>query len=182
MATNAQSKSHNSMAAGLSAAMSVIMWLSVIIFVLAVVMFASALPAGLDAGEVSMMGMTVEVDEDVSSGQIAGALAMLCVVMPGIIYICYQLRQILKTLADGDPFVSENSNRLSKIAAAIALMEIGRMIAIICIRNFVDFSPPEAMPSFSISLVSWAGAVAFFVLSQVFREGTRLRDDAKMTI
>lgn len=182
MTTQTHTKPQNSMAAGLSAAMSVILWLSVIIFVLAVLMFASALPAGLSAGEMSLFGMTIEVDEDVSSGQIAGGLAMLSVVMPGIIFICHQLRKILKTLADGDPFVSANSNRLTKIAGAIALMEIGRMIAIVCIRNFVDFSPPESAPSFSISLVSWAGAVAFFVLSQVFREGTRLRDDAKMTI
>ena len=170
------------MAAGLSAAMRVIMWIAVVIFIVALIMFASALPAGLNAGKMSLLGMTVEVDKDVTPGQIAGALGMLCVVMPGIIYVCYQLRKILKTLADGDPFVSENSNRLSKIAGAIALMEIGRMVVIACIRNLVEFSPPEAMPSFSISLVSWAGAVAFFVLSQVFREGTRLRDDAKMTI
>jgi len=182
MTTSNSKNQHNSMAAGLSAAMRVIMWIAVLIFVVAVVMFASALPAGLNAGEMSFPGVTVELDQDITPGQIAGALGMLCVVMPGIIYVCYQLRKILKTLANGDPFVSENSNRLTKIAGAIALMEIGRMVAITCIRNFVEFTPPEAMPAFSISLVSWAGAVAFFVLSQVFREGTRLREDAKMTI
>lgn len=182
MAAASHSNSQNSMAAGLSAAMRVIMWLSVVIFAVAVIMFASALPAGLHAGEVSLLGMSIEVDKDVTPGQIAGGLAMLCVVMPGIIYICYQLRKILQTLADGDPFVSENSNRLTKIAGAIALMEVGRMIAIVCIRNLVTFTPAESAPTFSISLVAWAAAVAFFVLSQVFREGTRLREDAKMTI
>lgn len=182
MTTSLPENQHNSMAAGLSAAMRVIMWLSVIIFIVAVILFASALPAGLNAGEMSFPGLTVELDKDVTPGQIAGALGMLCVVMPGIIYICYQLRNILKTLAEGDPFVSENSNRLSHIAGAIALMEIGRMCVLICIRNFVEFTPADSAPDFSISLVSWAGAVAFFVLSQVFREGTRLRDDAKMTI
>lgn len=182
MTTATQQNQHNSMAAGLSAAMSVIMWLAVFVFVFAAIMFASALPAGLNAGEMSFPGLKVELDQDVTPGQIAGALGMLCVVMPGIIYICYQLRRILKTLANGDPFVSENSNRLTKIAGAIALMEIGRMVTIICIRHFVDFTPADSAPDFSISLVAWAGAVAFFVLSQVFREGTRLRDDAKMTI
>ena len=178
----AQTKSPNSMAAGLSAAMNVIMWLSIIIFACAGILFLSALPAGLSSGEMSFLGMTIEVDKDVSPAQIAGGLAMLCVVMPGIIYICFQLRKILRTLADGDPFVSENSGRLTKIAGAIALMEIGRMIAIICVRNMVAFTPPESAPAFTISLVAWAAAVAFFVLAQVFREGTRLRDDAKMTI
>ena len=182
MTSSAQTKSQNSMAAGLSAAMNVIMWLSIVIFVLAGILLISALPAGLHSGEMSFLGMTIEVDEDVSPAQIAGGLAMLCVVMPGIIYICYQLRRILRTLADGDPFVSENSGRLTKIAGAIALMEIGRMIAIICVINFVAFNPPESAPAFTISLVAWAAAVAFFVLAQVFREGTRLRDDAKMTI
>jgi len=182
MTTTEQTNSQNSMAAGLSAAMNVIMWLSVIIFALAGILFISALPAGLSSGEISFLGMTIEVDKDVTPAQIAGGLAMLCVVMPGIIYICYQLRRILRTLADGDPFVSENSGRLTKIAGAIACMEVGRMIAIICVRNFAAFNPPESAPAFTISLVSWAGAVAFFVLAQVFREGTRLRDDAKMTI
>ena len=182
MTASTSANQHNSMAAGLSAAMSVIMWLAVAIFVMAVLILASALPAGLNAGQVSLAGVTVELADDVTPGMIAGGLAMLSVVMPGIIYICFQLRKILKTLADGDPFVSSNSNRLTKIAGAIALMEIGRMIAIICIRNLVQFDPPGSAPAFSISLVSWAGAIAFFVLSQVFREGTRLRDDAKMTI
>ena len=182
MTTSTQTKPQNSMAAGLSAAMNVIMWLSIVIFILAGILLISALPAGLHSGEISFLGMTIEVDEDVSPAQIAGGLAMLCVVMPGIIYICYQLRRILRTLADGDPFVSENSGRLTKIAGAIALMEIGRMIAIICVINLVAFDPPESAPAFTISLVAWAAAVAFFVLAQVFREGTRLRDDAKMTI
>ena len=182
MTNSAQTKSQNSMAAGLSAAMNVIMWLSIVVFVLAGILFISALPAGLHSGDMSFLGMTIEVDKDVSPAQIAGGLAMLCVVMPGIIYICYQLRRILRTLAEGDPFVSENSGRLTKIAGAIALMEIGRMVAIICVINLVAFDPPESAPAFTISLVAWAAAVAFFVLAQVFREGTRLRDDAKMTI
>lgn len=182
MTTTTQENQHNSMAAGLSAAMSVIMWLSVVIFVLALLVLLSALPAGLNAGQVNLGGVSVELADDVTPGMIASLLAVLCVVMPGIIYICHQLRKILKTLADGDPFVSENSHRLTKIAATIALMEIGRMVAIICIRNLVEFDPVETAPDISISLVSWAGAVAFFVLSQVFREGTRLREDAKMTI
>lgn len=173
MASETHAKPQNSMAAGLSAAMTVIMWFSVIVFVLALLGFLSA----MISEKFDLSFLTIEIDQ-----ALIPTFALACVVAPGIIYICYQLRRILRTLAEGDPFVSENSGRLTKIAGAIALMEIGRMLAIVCVRNFFSFTPPESAPAFTISLVSWAGAVAFFVLAQVFREGTRLREDAKMTI
>jgi hypothetical protein len=34
----------------------------------------------------------------------------------------------------------------------------------------------------SFDLIAWASVAALFILSQVFREGTRLRDEEKMTI
>jgi len=172
----------NSMAAGLSTAMTVIIWLSVIIGVFAFVALATALNSGIQGEEVSLFGLVTVETNDVTPGMIISALASLVVLLPGIVFICVQLRRILSTLATGDPFVPDNTSRLTKIAAAIALMEIARMVAVILIGNFVDFGPDAAGPQISISLVSWAAAVAFFVLSQVFREGTRLREDAKMTI
>ena len=34
----------------------------------------------------------------------------------------------------------------------------------------------------NLDLIAWASVAALFILSQVFREGTRLRDEEKMTI
>jgi hypothetical protein len=37
-------------------------------------------------------------------------------------------------------------------------------------------------PRMSTQFILWISVAALFVLSQVFREGTRLRDEEKMTI
>ena len=103
------------------------------------------------------------------------------VVLPGIMYICIQLRLILRTLADGDPFVPENSPRLVRIALTIAIMELARYGVTLLLLAFVDFGIGEG-PRISVSVVAWISAAAMLVFSQVFREGTRLREAEKMTV
>lgn len=181
MPTSSSITTQNSMASGLSAAVSLVMWGSVGLVVLACVAFLSALPSGLKGVDLSLLGFAIE-NRNIPASEIIYKFSVFLIMMIGIIYICFQLRNILMTLADGDPFVSANSNRLMKIASALAFMEIGRMVAIIASRQLLVFEPAETTPPFTISAIAWASAIAFFVLSQVFREGTRLRDDAKMTI
>ena len=96
-------------------------------------------------------------------------------------YVCIQLRRILQTLAEGDPFVPENSPRLFKIALAIAIMELARYGVIILLPALVNFGD-GGEPRFSISVVAWISAAALLVFSQVFREGTRLREAERMTV
>jgi hypothetical protein len=40
----------------------------------------------------------------------------------------------------------------------------------------------DEAPRLSTQFILWISVAALFVLSQVFREGTRLRDEEKMTI
>ncbi len=100
---------------------------------------------------------------------------------PGIIYVCVQLRRILSTLAAGDPFVPQNGPRLTRIAIAIALVELGRYLTVILLNSFVDLGTDQPL-RLSINLAAWAAVVALFILAQVFREGSRLREEEKMTI
>ena len=92
-----------------------------------------------------------------------------------------QLRRILQTLADGDPFVPQNGPRLTRIAIAIALVELARYVTVFLLNAFVDLGTDQPV-RLSINLAAWAAVVALFILAQVFREGTRLREEEKMTI
>ena len=75
----------------------------------------------------------------------------------------------------------ENGPRLTRIAFAIALIEIARTAATIIISALVDVGEGYR-PTISINLALWGAVVVLFVLAQVFREGTRLREEEKMTI
>ncbi|MEO1475833.1 MAG: DUF2975 domain-containing protein [Pseudomonadota bacterium] len=174
-------RQHNSVAAVLNVVVQIVMWVSVVVGLLVFVFFAIGLAASLNGGEVSL-GLGEALAKGVNPGTFIAALAALVVVIPGIIYICLQLRRILTTLAAGDPFVPENAPRLLRIAAAIAIMELARYAAILCLRAFVDFGEGMPGPRLSISLVAWVSAAAMLVFSQVFREGSRLREEEKMTI
>lgn len=173
-------RQQNSMAAFLSMLMQVIIWIAVVAGLIAFLLIGAGLIGSLNGGAVKVPGMETYVD-GVKPGQFVAGLAGLVVFAPGIIYVCLQLRRILSTLADGDPFVPENGPRLTRIAIAIGLVELGRYVTVILLNAFVDLGTDQPV-RLSINLAAWAAVVALFILAQVFREGTRLRDEEKMTI
>jgi len=175
-----KSAEHNSVAAFLGVFVHLVLWVALILSALILIVLSLGFFASLNGGQLQVpFGATIS--GGVGPELFIAALASLFVIMPGIIYICLQLRRILKTLAEGDPFVPENAPRLQKIAIAIALMELARYGAIFLLMAFVSFGEGEG-PRFSVSLVAWVSAAAMLVFSQVFREGSRLREEEKMTV
>ncbi|MEQ9317095.1 MAG: DUF2975 domain-containing protein, partial [Henriciella sp.] len=155
-------------------------WIAIIAGLIAFLLITAGLVGSLNGGAVKVPGMETYVD-GVKPGQFIAGLAGLVVFAPGIIYVCMQLKRILSTLADGDPFVPENGPRLTRIAVAIALVELGRYVTVIMLNAFVDLGSEQPV-RLSINLAAWAAVVALFILAQVFREGSRLREEEKMTI
>lgn len=108
----------------------------------------------------------------------------LCV---GAMIICAYLRGIFGTLINGDPFVPENAGRLRMIAIVVAGLEL--------LRTLVNFVVPllfvvtggangdgTTAATLHFDLTVWMGVLTILVLSQVFSEGSALREDQKMTI
>lgn len=173
-------REHNSVAAVLGVFVQLVMWGALIFSVLLLVFLGIGFMASLNGGQLHIP-MGDALSGGVRPELFIAALASSIAIMPGIIYICVQLRRILRTLADGDPFVPENAPRLWKIAATIAIMELARYGVIFLLMVFVTFAE-GAGPRFSVSLIAWVSAAAMLVFSQVFREGSRLREEEKMTV
>jgi len=168
------------MAAALSILMTVVIWLTVVIGALVFVLLLIGLFTSMNAGALSLPGG--DAVADISPLNFVFTLATLAVILPGIIYVCLQLRRILTTLAEGDPFVPENAQRLTRIAMALAVMEVVSILFVLCMRSFITPEDAVSRPNLGVNFVVWAAVAALFILSQVFREGTRLREEEKMTI
>ncbi|MCF6329465.1 MAG: DUF2975 domain-containing protein [Henriciella sp.] len=170
----------NSMAAVLSLIVRVIFWLSIIFGAFFFVIIGLGLFGSLNGGALNLP-LVQALAQDVAPGRLVAVLVGIVVAASGIAYVCSQLRRILSTLAEGDPFVPENGPRLTRIAIAIALIEIVRTVATFVIAALVDVGE-GSQATININLALWGAVIVLFVLAQVFREGTRLREEEKMTI
>ena len=170
-------KTRNSMAAIMTVLVTVVMALTTIIGAL-VLLAGSIELVSLLSGHPIDIG-TIKIDDhDISAPELIAGLAGVLVIVSAVIFVCLQLQQILATLAAGDPFVPENATRLTRIAIAIAVTQLMRYLIAIFMKLLVHGTSVEL----SVDLIAWASVAALFILSQVFREGTRLRDEEKMTI
>lgn len=109
----------------------------------------------------------------------AAALLAAGLYLGGAIVIVGRLRRIFQTLIAGDPFHPDNVGRLRIIAAALAVLEIGRSIAAALAHLLLhDHGRIAGGPN----LTTWFAVLVIVVLAEVFREGARLRGEAELTI
>ncbi len=169
----------NSIAAVMTHFVRAVFWLSVIVGVVGFVLIGLGVIGSVNGGVVKIPGMEAYV-EGVEPGRFVAALVSLVVFSAGIAFVCDQLVRILSTLASGDPFVPDNGPRLTRIAVAIAAVEIVRNIIVFVLGAALDLGNYE--PKITFNLAAWGAVLTLFILAQVFREGTRLREEEKMTI
>ncbi|MEL6856836.1 MAG: DUF2975 domain-containing protein [Pseudomonadota bacterium] len=170
----------NSMAAVLSTVVTVIFWLAIVIGAFLFIILGMGLLGSLNGGELNLPLVEARA-EGVPAGRLVAALVGLAVFAPGIAYVCAQLRKILSTLAEGDPFVPENAPRLTHIAIAIGLIEAIRIASVLILSATVDLGEGYVV-TINLNLAVWGAVIVLLILAQVFKEGTRLREEEKMTI
>jgi len=115
-------------------------------------------------------------------GQPPGALAALLLFgrllyLVCVIVIVQRLRRIFGSMSAGDPFHPDNVRRLRVIGLFLALLEIDGYV-FRAIDRFALGQPQHL----SINLTPWFAVLVVIVLSEVFREGARLRREAELTI
>jgi len=96
--------------------------------------------------------------------------------------IVRQLRQICRTLATGDPFVPENAQRLRVIWIAAAVGEILRLVSTFLISWVSKTADGPPIHATDLRVYVWFMVLAVIILAEVFREGARMRRDAKLTV
>lgn len=168
-------RTRNSMAAILSVIMTAVMWVTLVL---------GALVFGLCClGIVWFLtgSGSIELDQ-FGLGDFVFCILATPVVVFGITYSALQLRRILDSLADGDPFVPDNADRLRRLAIALGTIEIISLLMVIISRTFFHNHFEAFELDIRIDLIPWAAVAALLILSHVFREGTRLREEEKMTI
>lgn len=94
------------------------------------------------------------------------------------------LRGLLVSVRDGDPFIDHNVKRLRALGLVIL---VGAPAAIflssVIAQQLAAATDVAAMP-LRVSMPEWAllGGLGTFVLSEVFAEGVRMRDDLEGTV
>lgn len=96
------------------------------------------------------------------------------------ILIVRNLRQMFRTLTQGDPFHPRNVSRLRQIGLVLATVTGGVFI----VQTFVSRSALGYMepPSLGDLMTPIFAVLIVFVLAEVFREGARLRRESELTI
>lgn len=168
-------QTRNSMAAILSVIMTAVMWVTLVLGALVFILCC--------LGAYWFMSGTGSIELDrFGLGDFIFCILATPVLVFGITYSALQLRRILDSLADGDPFVPDNADRLRRLAIALGAIEIISLLMIIGSRAFFHNYFEAFELDIRIDIIPWAAVAALLVLSHVFREGTRLRDEEKMTI
>jgi len=93
-----------------------------------------------------------------------------------MLFVVNRLLEILKTLRFGSPFVKENADRFRGLGFALLIGE-GAKFAF----GFLSliFSADVEINS---TIISWLAIIAVFVLSEVFREGARMKEEQDLTV
>jgi hypothetical protein len=106
----------------------------------------------------------------------------------GAVAIVRSLRALFDAFAQNQPFVAGNAEHLRKIWVTLVVVEIVRIGAFVAARVLTTLyiagvsSPlPEEIRS-PIDLYRWFLIFVVLILAEVFRQGTRFREDSELTV
>jgi hypothetical protein len=106
----------------------------------------------------------------------------------GAVTIVRSLRALFDAFAQNQPFAAGNAEHLRKIWVTLVVVEIIRIGASIAARSLTALyvtslaSPlPQEIAS-PIDLYRWFVIFVVMILTEVFRQGTRLREDSELTV
>ncbi|MBI1252006.1 MAG: DUF2975 domain-containing protein [Alphaproteobacteria bacterium] len=108
------------------------------------------------------------------------------VVIGGALVIVHRLRKLFDSFTSSEPFRRENADHLRVIWITMVVVELSRF-ALVALTSalLAAFGPPEgqeATLNIQIDLSTWASILILIVLSEVFREGARMREEQELTI
>lgn len=123
----------------------------------------------------SLEGVKGDVDLDVSTGDFVEVLRYF-ITFAVLLYVVERLLELLRTLRFGSPFVKENAIRFRRVGWALLFGEASKIV--IGILAIVYDADVDA----GIDLITLISIAAVFVLSEVFHEGARMKEEQDLTV
>lgn len=115
-------------------------------------------------------------------GAIQSILALAAIAMALAFWVAQLTRRIVGTVAEGDPFVPENAERLSRMAwIMLAIQVIGIPLGGIAMW-LAEHMKDATSTGNGISLSAILLVLILFILARVFRKGTEMRADLEGTV
>ena len=157
----------------------VLRWAGVFFLVFFSLVFLGAVLAGLGVEPVKN-----RLPDDISPTTILFSSLSMIIGTCVFLIILKQLRLICDTLVRGDPFVPANAGRLRVIWIAVAAAEILRLVSAFVMSYLIARDQGTGMGeiTFDLRIYVWFLILALSILSEIFREGARLRREQKLTV
>lgn len=173
-----------SLATGLSVLLDVLRIALWVVLAVAAVLAAMGVFVYAAGPADSFLGVSIERNDPWYITTMGFALTIGALI--AALLVVSRLRRIFATLSAGDPFVPENADHLRVIAIVIAAFEVARLaagaIAAGLSRAAGPQEPAGAPIQMELNVLVWFAVLSLVVLSEVFREGARLRADQQLTI
>ena len=115
---------------------------------------------------------------------VCGVMMLAIILLLMAFWFLRQLRQIIATVGQGDPFVPENAERLTLmgwIALAAQLLAIPAAAAALYIAKVFE-EQGETTIDAGFDLTGIILVVVLFILARVFRHGAAMREDLEGTV
>lgn len=117
--------------------------------------------------------------------ELAGIMLLVLAAVALLFLFLMNLRRIIRTVGDGDPFVPINAQRLTAMAwlmLAIELLTIPMAVLGMYLMTVLDPAEGEIREGFDYDFSGIILVVTLFILARVFRKGAQMREDLEGTV
>ena len=113
----------------------------------------------------------------------AGAVACASgVLLLGLLSLLLMMTARIVKTADTDPFVESNARRLMQIGWLLLAMQAVGLTAGMVMEMFPKPINEHVQAGFDFNPIAFLGAMLIFVLAQIFKRGTQMRDELESTV
>lgn len=160
--------------------------------------FAFTAVAAVVVIPLSILVATHTVPGKVLNGPGYNALAHWTVTIPQVVFaviatrgalsIVRRLERVFASFVANDPFAQENAAYLRSIWVTLVVIETSRIVAYVLAHSLTSLYAPTGNVVFPSSLENPIDLVRLFlifvvlILAEVFRQGTRLREESQFTV
>lgn len=93
-------------------------------------------------------------------------------------WIINRLRRILLSVNQGDAFEFANVKRLQGVGLGLIGIQLTALLLVFVAPQSIGQSPSD----YDFDLGSWLGILVVFILAEVFRQGSAMRDEQLTTV